>query len=404
MKKSVKMSKLFLASILVSVLLFFPGAVWASTLSLSPGSGSIGVGGVLTVSVRLNTAGEGINGVSAYLSYPTDKLDVSYVSGGSAFAIEAENSFGGGVIKISRGSINAVSGSIGVATIGFKGKALGSATVAFIGGSAAPRAADSSDSLSLGASSGGVYSIVTAAAPVVKPEPDQTNQPVTTPIVQKVPLPKISEVKISDIATSSATVFWKTDRQTLSEVDYGLDKDKYFLNASDGNLVTDHTIKLEGPLLTPGAKLHLKVISRDDIGNLAQSEDMALQLLGYKINIKIVDGFGRPLKRTPVLLYSDPVQAVTDQNGEVSFDNVTLGKHLLVIKDQLFEKTAEVEVGNSPSQSFKIQTNQTQWKGLAILGLVIIVTIAILSLVVIFWRRRHKKEQTGVPPIPYTSN
>ncbi len=396
------MNKLLLASIFVSVLLFFPGQVWASTLNLAPGSGSVGVGGVLNVSVRLNTGGEGINGVSAYLSYPADKLDVSYVSGGGAFAIEAENSFGGGVIKISRGSINAVSGSVGVATIGFRGKALGSATVAFIGGSAAPRAADSSDSLNLGGSSGGVYNIV-AAAPVVKTDQSQTDQPaVSMSTAPKVPAPKISEVKILNIATNSATVYWKTDRNTLSEVDYGLDKDKYFLNASDGNLVTSHQIKLEGALLTPGAKLHLKVISRDDLGNLAESEDMVLQLLGYKINIKIVDSLGRPLKQTPVLLYSDPISAVTDQNGEASFDNVTLGKHLLVIKDKIFEKTAEIEVtnnssnysNNNPSQTFNIQTSQLQLKWLIIL-VGVIITIAIIVLLILFWSRRYKSHQAN---------
>ena len=129
------------------------GSAFASTLHLSPSSSTVGVGSTMSVQVRLNTAGESVNGISAYLSYPADKLDVAWISYGSAFSIAAEGAYGGGGIRISRGNISGVSGNLLIATIGFRGKAQGSGTVSFIGGSAAPRASDSSDSLNLGGSS-----------------------------------------------------------------------------------------------------------------------------------------------------------------------------------------------------------------------------------------------------------
>ena len=267
----------------ILIYLFWVNSVSASTLYLSPGSGSINQGGTLAVQVRLNTQGEGVNAVSAYLSYPEDKLSVSYVKGGSSFAIEAENSFGGGAVKISRGSISPVSGNVTVATIGFKGKALGNATVAFIGGSAVPRASDSSDSLNLGASSGGAYKIVAQQAQ----QADQTAKasPTTAPktaiqlIAEK---PKISDIKVGNIGTSSATINWKTDKPADSTVDYGLEKGKYFITNSDDKLVTEHSLNLPGQILTPGTKFYFRILAKDAQGNTGQSDDMDFQLLDVK--------------------------------------------------------------------------------------------------------------------------
>jgi hypothetical protein len=398
-----KLNQLIVGILSVLGFLLFSPAVFASTLTLSPGSGSIGVGSTLAVTVRLGTGGEGVNGVSAYLAYPTDKLDVSYVRGSGTFNIEAENSFGGGGIRISRGSINAVSGNVSVATIGFRGKALGSATVAFIGGSAAPRASDSSDSLDLGSSRGGTFNIV-ASLPKASAKPGQAAQPSDTQDQTTVPAPIISDIKFSKVATNSATISWKTDRKALSQIDYGLEKDRYFLNASDGSLVTDHSLKLEGPLLTPGIKLHLKVSSKDDGGILAQSEDMILQLLGYKVKIKFVDANGQPLKQVQVSIYSDPQTGTTDANGEVTFDNINLGKHLVVVKEGVLEKTAEIEVKDNASiQNFDLKTDllktiPQQRLSLLMLGLIAVIGIIILLISVIIWKKKRDKNNKPADP------
>lgn len=344
-----------LAVALIFLFLFaFAKEASASTLYLSPGSGSVSKGSILTTSLGLNTAGEGVNGISAFLSYPADKLEVTSISYGGSFAIAAEGSFGGGSIRISRGSINPVSGSVNIATINFRAKSEGSATVSITGG-AVPRASDSSDSYSGG--SGGTYNITAssqAAPKTASPQSTTSSQSAPAVSIQK---PLITEVKVSNLATNSATITWKTDQYSSSVLEYGLEKGNYFLTVANDNLVTNHSIELKSPLLTPGAKIHFRPVSKDGFGNTTQGEDIQFQLKGYKIQLKIADKTGIPFKNTQVYLYSEADKKETNQNGQVEFEDVTLGKHLAVIKLSFpFEKTAEIEVKeNSQIQYYNLQ-------------------------------------------------
>lgn len=293
------MKKLFLSAIFLVILLSGPKLAFASTLHLSPGSGNVSVGGTIAVRVNINTGGEGINGVSAFLTYPSDKLEVAYVTAGSSFAIEAEKSFGGGSIRISRGSISPVSGNVSVATIGFRGKALGSATVSFIGGSAAPRASDSSDSLNLGASSGGVYNVVQQAAAAPSNQKAEVIKITPTPasaIQQISERPKISDVEVINLGTNNATLTWKTDKPTDSLVEYGLESGEYFITAQENNLVTEHSLDLPSQILTPGTKFYFRILGKDTSGNTGQSDEMDFRLLEEvetsNSNLKSFVGFG----------------------------------------------------------------------------------------------------------------
>ena len=147
--------------VLVVFLLFFfvANTSFASTFYLSSEKTNIVLGEVIPVNVVIDTNKESINGVSAFLSYPEDKLEVAWVSYGEAFPVEAEESSSDGIIKISRGSFTGEVGNVNVATIGFRGKVKGAATVSFIQESAAPRTNDSSDSLNLNESTGETFTI-----------------------------------------------------------------------------------------------------------------------------------------------------------------------------------------------------------------------------------------------------
>lgn len=328
--------------LLFSLIILWPKNAWASTLYLSPGGSSINLGGTLAVQVRLAAGGDSVNGVSAFLSYPSDKLDVVYVNYGGSFSIAAEGSYGGGSIRISRGNISAVSsGDVNVATVGFRGKSLGLATVTFVGGSAAPRATDSSDSLNLGASRGGSYSIVPAA-----PQPSAD----TTPA-------KITNLTATEVATNSATITWNTDKKTDSNLEYGLEKDKYLLTVSKPDLVNDHSIQLEKIALSPGTKLHFHVKSKGANGVEAISGDSTIQLKGYKLKLKLTDSNNNPLKNVKVALYSEPRLATTDNNGEVSFNDLTAGKHLLVIS--LARRDLSIDVMVNDNNNFAQVQQQT---------------------------------------------
>lgn len=326
---------------------FFAPAASASTLHLSPGSGTVPQGGSLSVRVTLNTGGEGVNGVSAYLSYSASSVDAT-VSCGGAFAIGAECSAGGGSIRISRGSINPVSGNVTVGTITLKGKAQGAATVSFVGGSAAPRASDSSDSLNLGGSSGGTYTVGPPSAQPPQSQPPSAPQQATGG-------PNISEVAITNITKQGATIGWKTDIPSDSAVEYGLEAGKYFLSSIDENFTTDHTIKLESPLLTPGAQLHLRVVSKDAKGNKSEGTDLVLQLLGYGVTVSLYDEDGKPLSDIEVSLFSQAQTEITDENGVAVFEHVTPGRHVVIAKSDTVEKSSQIDVlDGSDKQSFSL--------------------------------------------------
>ncbi|MDD2823345.1 MAG: cohesin domain-containing protein [Candidatus Daviesbacteria bacterium] len=155
------LNKLIFVLIAVTLFIFLPvKSAFANTLYLSPADGNISIGKTYTVQVKLKAGNDKVNAVSAFLKYPSDKLEVSWIKyDSSAFSIEAESEYGNGIIKISRGNFSGVGGNANIATIGFIGKSLGQAAVSFVDGSAAPRETDSSDSLDLGGSRGGVYNI-----------------------------------------------------------------------------------------------------------------------------------------------------------------------------------------------------------------------------------------------------
>lgn len=155
------MFKKIVLILIAGFLILFPVKnAFANTLYLSPSGGNISPGKVFSVQVKLQAGNDKVNAISAFLNYPSDKLDVAWIKyDTSAFIIEAESEYGNGVIKISRGNFSGVGGNANIATIGFIGKSSGQALVSFIEGSAAPRESDSSDSLNLGSSKGGLYNV-----------------------------------------------------------------------------------------------------------------------------------------------------------------------------------------------------------------------------------------------------
>ena len=82
--------------------------------------------------------------------------------------------------------------------------------------------------------------------------------------------PAISDVEVSDITTSKATITWTTDEPSTSQVDYGL-SDSYGSIISDSSLVTSHNIEL-GSLLS-STTYHFSITSGDETGNSASSDD-----------------------------------------------------------------------------------------------------------------------------------
>ena len=88
--------------------------------------------------------------------------------------------------------------------------------------------------------------------------------------VQDTTPPTISNVQVTDITETTATITWTTDEPADSVVEYGTTTN-YGYTKSDSTLVTSHSITLTG--LSPGTTYHFRVKSTDAAGNTAVSQD-----------------------------------------------------------------------------------------------------------------------------------
>lgn len=390
--------------IVLSIGLFFfsaPAAL-AASLYLSPSGGTIGAS--TSIQIRLNAGGDAINGVSAYLTYPTDKLEAIGISYGGSFSIAAEGGYGGGFVNISRASFSGVTGDVNVATVRFRAKTAGSATISFRGGSAAARASDSSNAL--GGSSGGTYTL----APGQGGTTTTSATSKTTPTPSAPPdgsAPVISDVTVSNVATNSATVTWKTDDASDATVEFGLEDGQYFLSKTDSTLTTNHSIKLESPLFQPGLAIHFLVRSKNASGKEAVSTDTTVQLKGYRIVVRVVDNLNTPIPLATVLLYSTPRKTTTNTDGEATFENVTPGKHVVFVKLGDNATISEITVSEmEKTQTLTVKTNTlsptdallAQVNPITIGGSLTLVALGIG--VAIFLKRKHK---VVLPQAPITS-
>ena len=367
---------LALGLIIVAPLLDAPLALAASaTMSLSPGSSSIAQGSTLTVSIYENSGDEPVNAVQANLSYPADLLDFVSISSSPAFSIGAQNSGGGGGVQIARGALPAVTGNQVVAYVRFKAKtSSGSAAVGFAGGSSVISA--NSNSNILAGTSGANYSLKPPA-------------PTPTPAAADTIPPKITAVAATNITYNSATITWTTSEPASSEVDYGINA-SYGLSAVDNNMVTDHKVVLNSPLISPAVQYHFVVKSVDPSGNAASSVDSTFTTKGATLAATVVNQNNKPVSGAKVS-FNDK-SATTDKKGKATIADLPLGKQTGTITYHGKQTVVKAEFksidpkGTPQAVTFKIQThNNYLW----------IILLPLLALLVYLLMRNNKQGPGG---------
>lgn len=119
------------------------------TMYVQPSGASVSAGQVLTVEIRVDTAGQSTNAVQADLTYSTNFFEFQSInSSASAYGIDAQATGGSGSVSIARGNISGVSGDVLVAAVSFKVIAgSGTGSINFSDSSVLLRASDSSDIL-----------------------------------------------------------------------------------------------------------------------------------------------------------------------------------------------------------------------------------------------------------------
>ena len=95
-----------------------------------------------------------------------------------------------------------------------------------------------------------------------------------TTLADTVP-PTIDGLQATSITTTGATIVWTTNEPADSQVRYGPTVGYGSTTPRDARLVTSHAVQLTG--LTPGATVHVQVVSGDEAGNPAASGDLTFR-------------------------------------------------------------------------------------------------------------------------------
>jgi Cohesin domain len=114
----------------------FPSTTLAATLNLVPSEGSYSVGDTISVRISVDSAGDSVNAISANLKFPSDKLTLTSISKSNSiitvWAQEPSYSNATGTANIEGVVLNGYTGGSGtVASLVFKAKAVGGASVSF---------------------------------------------------------------------------------------------------------------------------------------------------------------------------------------------------------------------------------------------------------------------------------
>ena len=317
--------------LIILTLIIFPQIIRAQTATLyfSPSSGTFSQGDSFWLTIMVNTAGQAVNAVAAYFSYPEDKLTALGVdTSGSVMTIWAEKNAGSGKVEIAGGlPTPGFSGIKKIASIGFKAKvSSGSVNLKFSEDSAVLTDAENKNILSLVKSGEGNYSFKVKVVP-----PSPLPEIITPPAEEEITAPEISEITVGEIARNEVTIFWKTDQETDSTIEYGLTSD-YLLTLVDEKLTREHSITISE--LLPGTLYHFKVKSKNSTGGQTESEDLTFSTLGYSVEITVLNlADNQPLAEAEIFYPGPPpITKKTNQESKVVFENFSPGKQWISIK------------------------------------------------------------------------
>jgi len=264
------------------------GNTTQATLSLSPETGSYSVGDSFSVDVMVNTNGQDVVVVAAYIKYNTSYFRADSIdTAGSIFTTEAEKTIDStaGEIKITLGKptpgVNIANGK--VAAINFTA-VLATAPTAdnitfdFAAGSTLESNVILDDGLGTDILSGVYNSRYTVAG---DGDGDGAGAGDLTP-------PTISSISVSSITNSSAVITWATNEPADSQIEYGKTASYDSQTTLDSNLVTSHSMTLSG--LSQGTIYHYRIKSKDAAGNLATTGDRTFTTTGGGVQTYCGDG------------------------------------------------------------------------------------------------------------------
>jgi len=376
------------------VLAFNTAQAATGKLYLTPASPNVNYGKNVTLNLRL-TPGTAVNGVTASVTFDTAKLKyVSINTSSSAFPIQLSQSVNGGTITLDRGILNSTGTNKDglVASITFQSRVYNGTTTVGVSGNATK--ADGSGYTNPSVAGATVYhkpgscpssqigtppncKKPTPISTPTQPKPQQPKKQESTPKKEtkkeeestnttKKSEPKEEQTKkeekkstaqkaepagaptlsSEDIAYTTASLKVSTKDKVRVYAEYGLNN-QLNLRTNKTKASTSHTVKIDPKTLIPGGTYTYRLVAETSKGQLARGNVHTFSTKGLVAKFIVVDKNRTPLANKEVELHSEPTKGTTDENGAVTFSNVTPGLHKLVYKAGGKEYTSQVQVINN---------------------------------------------------------
>jgi len=429
-----------LAGVGLSTHNFASASAATALLSVSPASGIVTKGSTLVVSVVVNTSGNTINDVQSVLTYPSSLLSYTSIVAGASFNATAPTLSSGSIeFGDSATAGSTVTGTQTVATVTFTATNTGTAAVNLatvcpansyaLTCSAAYDSANSDNDLA------SVHdgSFIVSAPVVVTPPPTSgggtttggsttktggtttstghtttgssggnttspsstsagttsggtTTTAPTTPSSSTTPSsPTISNIRVTNVSGTGATVTWQTDIASNSVVNYG-PTTSYGYTTQDDSLTTDHSVLLNSPPLQQGIAYYYTVSSTATGGPTATSSQYKFMTLGFSVQLYILDKNGKPIENAHVSLGGRT--AISNSKGFVNIANVPAGAQTVTTKSGNKTTIKKVTIGklNPSTGTYQAQKfNITASRGTNFVPIyTTVLLIIILGLVVVY--------------------
>jgi hypothetical protein len=108
-------------------------------------------------------------------------------------------------------------------------------------------------------------------------------------------------------------------------IEYGIDG--FTSSTTPTELGTTHTVALDSARLLPGTIHQYRIVTIDANGTRTDGEVQTFKTKGFTLKMRILGKNNKPLSKQKVVLRSEPMEATTDANGNVTFEDVAAGKH-----------------------------------------------------------------------------
>ena len=229
-------------------ILAFTHAATTNTLTLSPASGTVALGGNFTVTIVENSGTEPVNAIEADLTFNSSQLQYvgeDTATSSSAFDVQVPARTGTGSVAIARGATTAKTGQQNVAVLTFKALTLGSSTISFAGTSAIVNTADHVDILGgVGNTTGATYTATDQTAP---------NAP--------------TGATSSGVTATSVTLNWTAPTDNVGVTGYNVYRNGTLIGTSPTTTSTTYTDNGR----SPSTAYVYTIKARDATGNLSSA-------------------------------------------------------------------------------------------------------------------------------------